>query len=84
MTAEVCAKLCNNHSRNTCQMGLLLWVYVPFKPADQSIIDLAMNELGPTSGGRAPEEQLRLQSLAEFFKHNMNLNHIGPPGIDAG
>jgi hypothetical protein len=43
-----------------------------------------MEEPGPTSGRRTPEEQLRLYSLVELFKHNMDLNHIGVPGIDPG
>ena len=43
-----------------------------------------MEEPGPTSVGRVPEVQLRLHSLVEFLKHNMNLNHIGVPGIAPG
>jgi hypothetical protein len=53
-----------------------------FKPADQSVIEAAMEEPGPTSRGRVPEEQLLLCPLIEFFKHNVNLNHICIAGID--
>jgi len=63
-------------------MDVLPAVYALFKPTDQSIIEAAMEEPRPTSRGRVPKEELRLNSLVEFFKHNMNLNHIGVPGID--
>jgi hypothetical protein len=82
MAAEMCPKLCNNHSRNTHQMDLLPPVYAAFEPADQSIVEAAMEEPGPTSGGRVPEEQLAPHSLVEFLKHNMNMNHISIAGID--
>jgi len=41
-------------------MDMLPPVYAPFKPTDQSVIEAAMEEPGPASGGRVPEEQLRL------------------------
>jgi len=63
-------------------MDMLPPVYAPFKPTDQSVIEAAMEEPGPASGGRVPEEQLRSYPLVEFLKDNMNMNHIGVPGID--
>jgi len=63
-------------------MNLPPTVYAALKPPGQSIIEAAMEELRPTSRGRVAEEQLRLHSLVEFFKHNMNLNHIRVPSID--
>src|SRR2546429_494698 len=83
MAAEMSAELRDDHFRNTCQVDLLPAVHAPFKPAGQSIIEAAMEEPRPTSGGRVPEEQLGLHSLVEFFKHNVNINHIGVPGIDS-
>jgi len=80
--AEMSPKLRGDHFRNTRQVDLLPAVHAAFKPADQSIIETPMEEPGPTSERRMPEEQLRLHSPVEFFKHNMNLNHIGVPGID--
>jgi hypothetical protein len=82
MATEVSAKLRGDHFRNARQLDQLPAVYAPFKPAGQCIIEAAMEELGPTSRGRVAEEQLRLHSLVEFFKHNMNLNHIRVPRID--
>ena len=83
ITAEMCAELGDNHSRNTRQMDLLPAVYAPFKPADQPIIEAAMEEPGPTNRGRVPEEQLRLHPLVELFKHDMDMNHIRVTGIDS-
>jgi hypothetical protein len=82
MTAEMCVKLRDNHSGNTRQMDLLPPVDTALKPAGQSIIEAAMEEPGPTSGGRVPEEQLRLYPLIEFFKDDGNLNYIGIASID--
>ena len=72
------SKLCD---RNTRQMDLLPPVDAAFKPADQSIIEASMEEPGPASRGRVPEE-LGLRALTEFFKNNMNLNHVSIEGID--
>ena len=63
-------------------MDLFPPVYAAFKPADQAVIEAAMEEPRPTSEGRVPEEQLRLHPLVEFFKHDMNMNHISVPRID--
>jgi len=63
-------------------MDMLPPIYAAFKPADQSIVMAAMQEPEPISGGRVPEEQLRSYPLVEFLKDNMNMNHIGVPGID--
>jgi hypothetical protein len=63
-------------------MDLLPPVDAAFKPADQSIIEASMEEPGPASKGRVPEEQLLLCALIEFFEDNMNLNHVGIEGID--
>ncbi len=82
MTAEMCVKLCDNHSRDTGQMDLAPPIDAAFKPADQSIIEAPMEEPEPTSTGRVSEAQLRLYPLIEFFKNNRYLNHIGIAGID--
>ena len=82
MTAEMCLKLCDNHSRNTDQVDLLSPVDAVFKAPDQSIVEAAMEEPGPTNRGRVPEEQLRLYPPIEFFKDDRNLNYIGIAGID--
>jgi hypothetical protein len=63
-------------------MDLLPAVNAAFKPPDQSIIEAAMEEPGPTSSGCVPEEQLLFCPLIEFFKHNVNLNHISIRGVD--
>src|SRR5215472_5075162 len=82
MAAEMFGEPCGNHFRNTHQMDMPPTVYAAFEPAGESVIEATMEEPGPASGVCVPEDQLRPHSLVELFKHNMNLNHIGVPGID--